>query len=312
MQLTPTQDGSWTCFNEQVGEHYHNLHGAYSEAISIYIHPMEMAGYLAKTSHIRVVDPFFGLGYNSLACISHFLQLRATQFPEARLTLVAFERDPQILAQIPQAIRNSGQDDLKQFLPHFEHNIYYQTHGDPSREIKTKLKWEPLGIDFRLYVGDTRQMTQSLPDGAFDVVFHDAFSPRKQPELWTTQLFCQYARILSPSAGRVLTYSAASPVRNAFLDAGFSVYPLHSSNFKSGTLASKVPLPAFTPLSPLEQALLSCKSGLPYEDHDTLSLAQAAIIENRNQRILQSDLPSSSSIHRQFGYYNARQPKTKA
>lgn len=126
LRLMQTGDGSWTCYNEAVREHYHNLSGAYAEANRVYGIPSELERRLETGHPVTVLDPFMGLGYNTLVCFERFCRLREERFPEARLTLVAFESDPQILAHLPQVIANSDQDDLKRFLTLFEHNIYYR------------------------------------------------------------------------------------------------------------------------------------------------------------------------------------------
>jgi tRNA U34 5-methylaminomethyl-2-thiouridine-forming methyltransferase MnmC len=310
IELAQTRDGSWTCFNKTYEEHYHNVSGAYTEARSIYVAPTELAARLETTAELFVLDPFLGLGYNSLVCLHEFSQLKATRFPDARLTLIAIEQDPEILAHLPGAIENSGQDDLKQFLAPFEHNIYYQTHGGLADCLANPAVDDSSGIAVKVVVGDTRSILPCLPQGMFHAVYHDPFSPRKQPELWTLQLFQQYARLLAANNGVVMTYSAAAPVRQGLRLAGFHVYPHALCLNKSGTIAFKSAREDFLPFSDLEMALMHSRSGIPYEDNETLSLSPAEILRCRVERQQASSLPSSSSIHRQYGYVPARPGKT--
>lgn len=299
-----TRDGSWTCYNPVYDEHYHNLAGALVEAQTVYVQPSGLAKHLQTHGHIRILDPFLGLGYNTLACLMEFMRLRAAQFHEATLTLVAIECDPEILAFIPDVLNQPDLNDLKQFSGVFAHNIHYQTQQDPA-SLVADLRTDPsTGVGFAVICDDARRVLTRLPGGFFHRVFHDPFSPRKQPELWTTQLFTQYGRLLNRDNGLVLTYSAAACVRRAFEEVGFSVAAITTRpGHKTGTLASLGHVEEATPLTPLEKALMYCKSGIPYQDDNNLTWTRETIINHREHRVLQSDLPGSSAIHQQYGHH---------
>ncbi len=299
--LSPTADGSWTYFNQDIQEHYHNTTGAYTEAVEVYVKPSQIAKRLEKTGHLTILDPFLGLAYNSLATIIHFFQLRASTFPNATLTLIAYEHDREILARIPIAIQNNNLDDLKQFLPLFEHNIYYQTHVDFLDFKHETSQIHDSGLQLKIAVGDTRQLIQKLPEDSVDIIFHDAFSPRKQPELWTQQLFHQYERVLKPhNQSLVITYSASASIRKSFQNEGFNVYALPNLNHKVGTLACLGNQPEALPLSGFEIGLMNSRSGIPLEDNITLDLTRDEILQERQKKFEASSLPTSSSVHRQF------------
>ncbi|MBK9699309.1 MAG: SAM-dependent methyltransferase [Flavobacteriales bacterium] len=64
---------------------------------------------------------------------------------------------------------------------------------------------------------------EALTDtAAFDVVYFDAFAPRKQPELWTAEVFTRLFRALRPG-GVLVTYSAKGEVRRTLEAVGFRV-----------------------------------------------------------------------------------------
>jgi tRNA U34 5-methylaminomethyl-2-thiouridine-forming methyltransferase MnmC len=54
----------------------------------------------------------------------------------------------------------------------------------------------------------------------FDLVYYDAFSPEKQPELWETPVFQQLADHCHPEA-KIVTYCAKGAVRRSMKEAGF-------------------------------------------------------------------------------------------
>jgi tRNA U34 5-methylaminomethyl-2-thiouridine-forming methyltransferase MnmC len=64
--------------------------------------------------------------------------------------------------------------------------------------------------------------TQYIHSNKYDVVFFDAFSPEKQPEMWTTEQFeklyksCNFEAVLT-------TYCAKGVVRRAMQKTGFNV-----------------------------------------------------------------------------------------
>ncbi len=55
-----------------------------------------------------------------------------------------------------------------------------------------------------------------------DVIFFDAFSPDKQPELWTIDVFEKMIQVLKPN-GYLVTYCAKGYVRRNMIAAGFNV-----------------------------------------------------------------------------------------
>ncbi len=300
-----TEDGTLTCYNKAYGEHYHNRIGAFTEANGIYVRHAQLSERFNTQTRVTVLDPFFGLGYNSLAIMAEWDRLRQTQFPHACLTLIAIEMDPDILIRVPDIFKNKDLEHLKSFLPLFEHNTYYRTlpdHSDLLINLNALNTTEPVQVI--LIQGDSRQVVQALPDECINIVFHDAFSPRTQPELWTETLFRQYRRILTTAPrGDVITYSASAPIRKGLQNAGFHVYPLHTSFGKPGTLASTEPRSDYPDFDDLEKALLGCRSAIPYKDNDTLTLTPQEVISQRKSEMESSTLPTSSSIHKQFGYF---------
>ena len=69
--------------------------------------------------------------------------------------------------------------------------------------------------------GDARHFVRDTAD-TFDFLFLDAFSPDRNPELWTFDFVSALKRILKPD-GVLATYSSAYPFLGALLKNGFSV-----------------------------------------------------------------------------------------
>jgi len=60
------------------------------------------------------------------------------------------------------------------------------------------------------------------PSGNFDVVFYDAFSPEKQPELWSKEIFEKIYNAMN-LGGVLTTYCAKGIVKMALKEVGFKV-----------------------------------------------------------------------------------------
>ena len=70
MKLIKTKDNSFTFFNEEFQEHYHSISGALEEANKKFIEPLELK------DGMTILDICFGLGYNTLAAIEKYKNLK--------------------------------------------------------------------------------------------------------------------------------------------------------------------------------------------------------------------------------------------
>ena len=117
--------------------------------------------------------------------------------------------------------------------------------------------------------GDARQTLASIPaTQQFDLIFHDAFSPQRCPQLWSEEFLGQLSDRLAPE-GRLLTYSRSAAVRASLQRAGLLLRSLlpapgEREGWSSGTMAVKPPWSrskqvegeGWRCFSPLEQAHL--------------------------------------------------------
>lgn len=317
-QLVKTADGSVSCVESETGQLCHNSAGAYTEALTNYVRPSGLLDTLRRQGHIRVLDACYGLGYNSWALINEM----ASQLPSFRnagsssgsgfpktytVTVVAIERFPEVLGFLPHVLDYPTFDALKNKIPPSEHNAYYRTLEcfcntkgvlDEVRFLSMDLAGG-LRIELELWVSDLRQRVIKLKPG-FDAIFHDPFSPQKMPELWSVDLFREYYRLLEPTSGLLLTYSAAAAVRGGLLEAGFTVAKTQPLGAKSGgTLArlSSAPdreQPDCLPLSDWELEYLESRAGIPYRDA-MLCNGRSEILARREWEQVESLRPAGAS-----------------
>jgi tRNA U34 5-methylaminomethyl-2-thiouridine-forming methyltransferase MnmC len=198
MERIITKDGSETFYSLEYGESYHSISGAVEESFKKYI---EASPYeeLARSGAVKVLDICFGLGYNSAAAIERISKLN----PGCKIILVGLEKDPEIMNKILSVNPGIGGYELVQ-----EAIRRGYSHDDGRVKVTVML-------------GDARDSLRSI-DTKFDLVFHDPFSPKKNPELWTEDFFKELIRHMKKGAV-LTTYSCARLVRENLKKAGFSV-----------------------------------------------------------------------------------------
>ena len=92
-------------------------------------------------------------------------------------------------------------------------------------------------VEVFLHLGDAREVLRQI-NGGFDIVFQDAFSPRKNKQLWTYEYFKDIFRITSKDC-IITTYSQnSSMLYSAFL-AGFKPYLLKQKEVRDSVIFTK-------------------------------------------------------------------------
>ncbi len=198
--IRKTSDGSETLYSSAFDETYHSIYGAINEALHIFIN----AGfnYLQK-KNLSVFELGFGTGLNAFLS---FLQTQKTQKKVKYLTIEKFPVDINILCDFNKDIL-SGESD-----------VFFKMHkSDFNKVIKfsdnfifTKQK-----IDFKNY-----KFNQN-----FDLIYYDAFSYEKQPQMWKLEVFEKVYKALNHK-GILVTFSSKGIVKQNLRKAGFKVQRL--------------------------------------------------------------------------------------
>ena len=191
MKLIKTKDGSFTAFSEVASEHYHTISGAIEEAFEKHVNA------LGINNGMQILDFCFGLGYNSIAACKDHVNLQIT----------ALENDIKIIEamqdiEIPEIL-------TKEFA-HFR-NIAESMDVTDNNNNR-----------IQILLGDALYKINELPDGKFDRVFFDPFSPKKQPEMWSEEIFQKIYNKMKIGA-KLSTYSCAKQIRKNMISAGFKV-----------------------------------------------------------------------------------------
>ena len=184
---------------------------------------------------------------------------------------------------------------VKKLLKHpFLHNIYYRYISNRKEIGKKKLIFSLFDVNF--YIKDARQSIQEL-NNTYDLVFLDAFTYSKAPELWSVEFIAELYKKLDDN-GILLTYSNSALVRNTLLINNFYVGKIRDKNGKTiGTIASKEKSLIDYPLSNDEIGLCNTKAGIPYHDIN-LNKTKEYILKQREIEFKSSDLISSSQFYK--------------
>lgn len=256
-----TDDGTLSLRDGELDEAMHSRTGAYEEALRKHVLPAAILE--LDRSPLRVLDVGFGMGYNLLA----LLRERVIRTPHRFVDIITLERDAGIFPYLSAIRFGDERDDLYASI----------------RALGTSGSASGPGYCITLLIGDARETAKTLAENSFDAVFHDPFSPAKNPELWTVEFFSLVRRSMR-SDSILTTYSSASQVRGALLEAGFRIGPGPSVGGKrEGTLATiSGSIPELT-AQPLDELRVDPKS-TPYRDHD-LRGTREAIRERRREEM---------------------------
>jgi len=198
-ELILTEDGSNSLYVPEIAECYHSSHGAIQESQHIFI---EAGLKQCSKDEICVLEVGFGTGLNAL------LALVEAERSGKMIRYFTLEKYPiSVETTLQLNYPNLIDGDYQKSFEKMHQSVWNETVAVTPTFILEKIK-----TDFTKYV--------HLQN--YDVVFFDAFSPEKQPEMWMQQQFenifehCNHGAILT-------TYCAKGAVRRALQAAGFSV-----------------------------------------------------------------------------------------
>jgi tRNA U34 5-methylaminomethyl-2-thiouridine-forming methyltransferase MnmC len=199
-ELEITLDGSHTLYVPGIDETYHSSHGAIQESTHIFIN----AGLKKSLKKcVNVLEVGFGTGLNA------FLTAIEAQKSEKEIHYITLEKYPVSIEKANQL--NYSQkitDKDSTFLFEKIHKADWET----DVEISNLFKLKKIQCDYTTY----------QPESTFDVIYFDAFSPEKQPEMWTEEQFRKMYAACNEGA-IITTYCAKGSVRRALQAVGFKV-----------------------------------------------------------------------------------------
>ncbi|WP_191860335.1 tRNA (5-methylaminomethyl-2-thiouridine)(34)-methyltransferase MnmD [Hanstruepera ponticola] len=214
-----TADGSKTIQIEDWNEQYHSIHGAYQEAMHVFIehgfkHVIETKNY---SQPLSILEIGFGTGLNAM------LTMHEAKKKQVSVNYIGVEAYPVLL------------DELKQL----QYDVLLKDDSDTFFKMH-EVDWENKSIITPNFTLTKRQQFfQDITDeDTYNLIYFDAFGARVQPDLWTESIFKIMFKALKPQ-GVLVTYSAKGSVRRAMQAVGFEVERLPGPPGKREMLRAK-------------------------------------------------------------------------
>jgi len=241
-RLVKLANGSYSIHSLAHRETFHPVIGPVEEAEALYVRQLDLPKRLRQHSGEFVIwDVGLGAAANPLTV------LRATRDIACTIRLVSFDhtREPLqfALGQVAELDYLSGYESHLHTLLE-RGKVWFQ------REQQT-VAWELHVADFPTLLAGPKARTLPPPHA----ILFDAFSPAKNPAMWTQPLFARLYQLLDPKRPCALpTYSRSTMLRVSLLLAGFFVGAGHATGEKEETTIAANALSLIT--EPLNHAWL--------------------------------------------------------
>lgn len=229
-ELVQLANGTMTMRASDVGETFHPVVGPATEARALYVDQLNLMKRMESADEEFVIwDVGLGGGANALTV------LRETRSIECPLRLISFDRSLE-----PLRFANTHSDALGYF------DSYAPRVAEILESAESTFVEGKRHVHWTYYHGDFPELLRGesiarIP--APHVVLYDAYSPARNPEMWTLDVFSRLFRCLSTDRSCQLpTYSRSTLLRVTLLLAGFHVGVGHATGEKEETtLASNSP-----------------------------------------------------------------------
>jgi len=247
-KLVQLASGAYSIHSLAYGETFHPVIGPVAEAEALYVHQLHLRDRLTHHSDEFVIwDVGLGAAANALTV------LRATRGLPSTIRLLSFDQTTAALEFALQYAAELG------YFRGYEHHLQELlcTGRVAFADGPQSVDWELRLADFPSLL--ERPDVRNLPKP--HVILFDAFSPAKNPAMWTEPLFANLFHLLDPLRPCALpTYSRSTMMRVTLLLAGFFVGVGHASGEKEETTLAANSRELITePLGPrwLERARIS-------------------------------------------------------
>jgi tRNA U34 5-methylaminomethyl-2-thiouridine-forming methyltransferase MnmC len=206
MQLQETKTGEYTLYIPNIDETYHSRDGAVSESKHVFL----QNGVDRTTGNIKILEIGFGTGLNALLTVAH------AQNSSRQVYYHTLEPYP-ITSDLVEHIGYTTLAD--------DPALFGLLHSSPW---ETDIK---LTDHFTLHKSVQKLENAALEDNRYDVIYFDAFAPKKQPELWSCQIFQKLYKCTKPG-GVLTTYSAAGQLKRNLKSVGYHIENPRGANGK--------------------------------------------------------------------------------
>jgi len=209
LRLEPTEEGAFTLYHEGLGEIYHSRRGAVQESKHVFINA-GLAHLCTQKEQINILEVGFGTGLNALLTLDFLKEHTDKQATYYGLETLEIPRHFWEALSYPTLL---GKPEM---TSHFE--TIHETAWDVEVSLLPNFNFCKTLQSVATFATPTQ----------FDLIYFDAFAPKKQPEMWERAIFKRLYDIMNTNASLV-TYCAKGQVRRDLQSAGFVVERLKGS-----------------------------------------------------------------------------------
>jgi tRNA U34 5-methylaminomethyl-2-thiouridine-forming methyltransferase MnmC len=220
-KLVKLANGAYSIHSTAEAETFHPVVGPVAEAQALYVNQLKLRERVAgQAGEFVIWDVGLGAAANVLTA------LRATRDLACSLRVISFDHT---IAPLQFALQNTAE---LGYLDGYENAARQLTETGRAEFIN-----ERQSVRWRLCLGDFPQfMHNPAPTPAPHAIMFDAFSPAKNPAMWTLSLFLDLFQALDPGRPCAMpTYSRSTMLRVTLLLAGFYVGVGHATGEKEET-----------------------------------------------------------------------------
>ncbi len=194
-----TSDGSHSLYVPELDEYYHSTHGAIQESQHVFI--QEGFDLFRGKEKVRILEIGMGTGLNV------FLTCLARKKEEVQYTAIELHPLEKAVWKNLNYPELAGMTDRKA--------VFERIHSG---------SWEePVQLESGLELLRRKIALEAYqPDGAFDLIYFDAFAPKYQAAMWRSAHFDKLYAHMVPG-GVLVTYCAKGNVKRDLEKAGFGV-----------------------------------------------------------------------------------------
>ena len=232
-EIVLCEDGTNTLYSKEFDELYHSTKdGALRESLEKHVKPS--FSLKADKESLTILDICFGLGYNTFATLYYIKEHNL----KTKIHIISPEFD----------------EGLVRSLDSFDFPAEFESIKHIIRAVATDLYYEDEQFKIEILIGDARKVIRGLTSNDLlcnnesfagltplkekaDIVYQDAFSPARNPLLWTKEWFADVRAICKEDA-ILTTYSTAAAIRLGLYENGFYIFVHRAHGIRFSTVAS--------------------------------------------------------------------------
>jgi tRNA U34 5-methylaminomethyl-2-thiouridine-forming methyltransferase MnmC len=198
--LIDTEDGSQALYSEYFDENTHSLSGTQKETQHVYLGGCKILNKFQSNNSLNILEIGFGAGVGALETYKLYKSLGIN----TQIEFLSTELDS---ALVDWATK------------YYDTKLFNNLKLDSSKKFyKSKIG----NFTLKILIGDCKQTLAFRKINFIDAIYQDAFSPKKNSDLWTEEWF-RLLKDLSSAGVIMSTYSCSKQVRKAMHAAGWNV-----------------------------------------------------------------------------------------